>query len=384
MIRTFCRGWLLVLLLLGTVCRADPVAVFRVPFAGNLDLDQQKLAAIMAAPEVKVQVTYEPAFAFPLWTGRIGYCTGKRICLKRVWREYVVRNADLRRTADGLDFPLPEHRWFGLMRYHLAGPVRITIPPFWPGELPGNVFFDLKDVHREPAQQAAVSMHFPAPYVGIGTLHLDQEPPTAPYAVESCDAILALNSQGQPSMRENIQAQAYLEWMRRLADSDWWTSQIVDASYESLAVLPPVVHALDPAHGDVRRVSMTRGDSHLLLIRARFEKAGQGTCKTTVQQEFSWRNRQLLSASINEMPDVLADDECPVASHTEEALWWQGHLVSYFGPVKPGSEASQWSAWKMEAPACRLSGEPTTMPDSQRLQDAAAQWLQFSDGTASP
>ncbi|MFN3586745.1 MAG: hypothetical protein ACK4UT_04505, partial [Moraxellaceae bacterium] len=117
--------------------------VFRVDEAGNLDLDAARLAQLLADPRTEVSAHYAPLVAIPGWTGRFGLCRGPSICLKKRWRPLRVKKRDVQVGADHLRFRVAGWRWSQLMPHRPAGPLRVSLPPFWPGDLPVNLDSDL-------------------------------------------------------------------------------------------------------------------------------------------------------------------------------------------------------------------------------------------------
>jgi len=374
------RGAVLALgMLLLAPAWADEQFTFSVPYAANLDMDPARLAALLAASEVQVELNYEPLLAIPGWTGRMGYCAHTRfhVCIKKNWHSVVLDGAALQRSGDSLSVSMPKHRWFGVMPYRINRTVRITLPPVWPGDLPGNI--DIYDISQGRGQQPAVDMHLPAPYVAVGVYRLDASPADAstatPYTVPPCDATLELGPQGRPQVHPAYQAAANEEWLRRLTDSPWWAAQIPGVRNETLAGLPPALASSAPG-SQVLRVALSRGDTYT-HIRARLPGLPGGSCPGTTAYEFSWLNGRLMAASQTANPDLDGPDQCPLGTVTQEALWWQGKLVSYTGPRVAGGDVTEWTQWKLDAPACLGQMDPT-VPDVSGLEQAASQWWQYN------
>ena len=377
-------GWrfgsgLAALCLLAVPAWAGEQFTLTVPYAVNLDMDPARLASLLAAPEVQVVLNYEPLLAIPGWTGRFGYCAQRRyhVCLKKNWQPVVLEGAAVHRGGNSLSVDLPKHRWFGAMPYRINRTVRVTLPAVWPGDLPGNI--DIYDIAQGRGQQPVVDMHLPAPYVGVGVYRLDTgtapgQP--APYVVPPCDATLELDATGQPQVHPEHRAAAEEEWLRRLADSDWWAAQIPDVHYEQLAGLPAALAGTTTAGSQVIRVSLQRGGTHYTPLRARLPGLPGGRCPGNTRYDFSWLDDQLLAASQTESPDLDGPEQCPLSNITQEALWWQGALVSYTGPRVAGGDVTEWTRWKTQTPACLGKMEPT-LPEVSGLQQAAALWRDY-------
>jgi len=357
------------------VVQAQEQLTFSVPYAANLDMSPARLAALLASPEVQVTLNYEPLLAVPGWTGRLGYCAQHRyhVCIKKNWHQVVVQGSDLRRGPDSLSLDLPRHRWFGGMAYRINRTVRVSLPPLWPGDQPGNI--DILDISEGRGQQPVVDLHLPAPYVGAGAYRLDKgdDRPASPYRFPPCDATLEQGAQGLPQVHSEYRASAYEDWLRRLTDSDWWALQIPGVRYETLAG-QPVGLGGDAANQVIRVAS---GDySH---IRARLRGLPHSSCPGFTTYEFSWQGKTLTAASETTSPDLDLDGngQCPVGSLTQEGLWWQGELVSYTGPRVAGGNVTQWSRWRARDSACTGDMDPAT-PDVTALMEAAGQWQSFS------
>lgn len=371
-------GGLLLGLLLSGLALAEQRLTFSVPFAANLDLDREKLAAVLASPAVQVQVSYQPALAVLGWTGRFGYCSPRHICIKKKWKTLVLSADAVQREGDRLSISLPRTHWFGPMRYRLAGPVRVVLPPFWPEELPGNIDLDLATLEGEP-HQTVVDLHLVAPYVGVGALRVDAPEAVGeakPYAVPACDATLEATEAG-PRIRPHRQAEAYMDWLRRLAESDWWATQIPGVGYERLAGLPAELGAVA---SDVRRVTVDRGGDHLRLLRARVERLEQGACAGSTQYEFAWLNGRLIGAAAVESPDIFGPDSCAQIGNAREALWWQGRLERYSGPGE-GGQVRQWDRWRAQDASCLAKGAESG-PSAEPLERAATLWWRFSESAS--
>ena len=378
-------GWGLVLALLAVPAWADEQFTFSVPYAANLDMTPARLAAMLAAPEVQVVLNYEPLLAIPGWTGRLGYCAHTRFhaCIKKNWRQVVVEGDAVHRSPDSLSVDLPRHRWFGIMPYRINRTVRITLPPVWPGDQAGNI--DIYDISQGRGQQPVVDMHLPAPYVGVGVYRLDAKQETTagatPFVVPPCDATLELDGQGRPRVHAEYQASVNEDFMRRLADSDWWAGQVTGASYEALAGLPASLATTSPATGQVVRVSLQSGADSYTHLRARLQGLPGGTCPGSTRYEFTWRNGELLAASESENPDLDGPDQCPLDVTSRDALWWQSQLVSYTGPRTAGGDVGEWTRWRADSPACQGQMDPT-LPDVSALQQSAALWWDYSQHAA--
>jgi hypothetical protein len=368
-------------LLAAGLARAGEVFTFEVPLATNLDMDPAMLQRLLGGPEVQVVPFYEPQLAIPGWTGRFGYCSPRHICIKGNQRQLVLTGDQIRRRPDGLSVDLPRHRWFGLMRYRLGTMLRITFPPFWPGDQAANI--DLLDISDARSNATPViDMHLPAPYVAVGSYRIDpgsKVDQPRPYAVPPCDATLAaVAAGGKPGVHPEHLALVYEAWLRRLADSAWWSDQISGVRHELLAGVPASFATL-PGTPRVVRVMVERGGSHVVHLRARVAVLPGTTCPGATQYEFSWVNGALMAASISESPELMGPDQCPAENRVREALWWEGKLASYTGPRAGNGEAMQWNQWRVEHPECR-GDMPVEMPDVSAVQQAAEEWQHYAQG----
>jgi hypothetical protein len=224
-------------------------------------------------------------------------------------------------------------------------------------------------------------MHLPAPYVGVGAYRIDHGSAVdqpRPYVVPPCDATLAAEGgvePGRPGVHPEHLALVYESWLRRLADSAWWSGQIPGVRFDLLAGVPAGL-ASAPVKPRVVQVTVDRGGSHVLHLRARVGGLIGSRCPGATQYEFSWVNGELMAANIAENPELLGPDECPAGNRVREAMWWQGRLVSYTGPL-PGGQVEQWTHWQQEQPACQGDMTPGT-PDVGDLQRAAALWFGYA------
>lgn len=240
--------------------------VFRVDEAGNLDLDAARLAQLLTDPRTEVSAHYAPLVAIPGWTGRFGLCRGPSICLKKRWRALRVKKRDVQVGADHLRFRVAGWRWSRLMPHRPAGPLRVSLPAFWPGDLPVNIDSDLllmqADSHRYPARE----MHLAAPYAGLASWHLAADVARAGRLpdVVPCDPAVAIDAHGRPRLRAHRRAEAYVSWLRQLADSDWWAEQIEGVQRRASTTADAQASADAPRW---REVLVERGGLHLRHLR---------------------------------------------------------------------------------------------------------------------
>lgn len=356
--------WLVLLGVLGATSARGGEVLFRVEQAGGLDMEAGKLAGLLASPALEVRITYAPVLAVPGWTGRVGLCgiSGLGdVCIKKRWRSLFLRGSDIAREPDGLRFRVPGWHWFGPMPYRPAGPVRVSLPALWPGALPVNIDTTLAAME---SGDPLMDMHLPPPYTGVASWRGDATVPVR-WRIDACHPGIALGEALHPQVRGHRQAEAYTEWLRAMADSDWWAAQIADVRREQ------------GREGGLawRRVQVQRGDVALRQLRVETPNLLSSQCPGQSRQEFTWLNGQLLAVVHSETPDLFSDDaQCAaVAPVLYEAVWWQGELQRYTQADRQG----QWSHdyWRERDAACE-SRETRPAPDTVPLQQQAATWWQ--------
>lgn len=357
---------------------ADDI-VFRVEQAGNLDLDAQRLAAVLASDAIEVRVTMAPVIALPGWTGRIGLCgirDARDVCIKKRWRSVFLRGSDVIRTGNSLKFHVPDWHWFGLMPYRPVGPVRVSLPAFWPGDLPINIDTTLAELPGGAGARTVGDMHLSPPYVGVAswqrlTGHA-QENAAPAWRMQVCDPVLEASTDTMPRLRLHRRAGAYVEWMRNLADNPWWAAQIEGVAQEQ-GIAPAGAQAWD-----WRRVTVVRGAETISYLRVNELRLLSSSCPGSTRHEFTWRNGALLGASASEMQDVFAGDAvCAAAlADSREALWWDGELLRH-GHAGPAGLAV-WERWRESRPECRGEGMDEVR-DVRPLAKAAEHWRALVD-----
>lgn len=343
--------------------------VFRVEQAAGLNLDAPRLQQLLASPEIEVRITYAPLLAWPGWTGRLGVCgvsDGRAdICLKKRWRSLHLRGDRITRRADSLRFHVPEWQWFGLMPYRPAGPLRVSLPAFWPGSLPVNVDTDLLTLPADVRPLA--DLHLPAPYSGIASWQRlsrrGGERVLPPWQVAACDPVVELAGAVQPRRRRHLQAESYAEWLRALAASEWWARQIDGVQWQQ-----------GEQDGVTwRRVSVQRGAMTLQHLQVEEPRLPQSRCPGTTRHEFAWRDGRLLAARWQAMADPFADmPGCEVAAPAMEEAVWDGEQVLAFR--RSGHELSHDGRDAICA-AAGLDGAAATAAAGP-LQQAAGHWWQ--------
>lgn len=352
---------------------ADDI-VFRVEQAGNLDLDAQKLAAVLASDAVEVRVTVAPVIALPGWTGRIGLCgirDARDVCIKKRWRSVFLRGSDVIRTGSSLRFHVPDWHWFGVMPYRPAGPVRVSLPAFWPGDLPLNIDTTLAELPGGAGARTLGDMHLSPPYVGLASWQrltgLAQENAAPVWRMQACDPVMEVDTATMPGMRLHRRASAYAEWMRNLADNPWWAAQIEGVTQEQ-GIAPAGAQAWD-----WRRVTVVRGTETISFLRVNESRLLSSSCPGSTRHEFTWRNGALLGASTSEMQDVFASDAvCAAAlADSRESLWWDGELLRHGrgGPVRQ----VVWERWRETGSGCHVAGAGD-VGDVTALTEAAEHW----------
>lgn len=353
--------------------------VFRVEQAGGLDLDAARMAQILAAPETEVRITYAPLLALPGWTGRLGVCGISRgtakICLKKRWKSAYVRGEKITRSADSLQFRIPRVRWFGLMPYKPAGPVRVSLPAFWPGGLPINM--DANVLELTPDWRPVVDMHLPAPYGGVASWqrrerhdpHKSSVTPLPPWQLAACDPSIGLSAAMQPQWRPHRQVEAYAEWLQTLADSEWWAQQIAGVQWQQG----------EQAGVRWRQVQVQRGHQHLTHLRVEEDRLTSSHCPGQTRYEFTWQEGRLLAARRQESAELFSevpgcDSVVPVM---EEALWGNGQLLRFNYVGKEGQRYRD--VWREDNAACPVnavqSPAAASIPSApDYLQQAAQHW----------
>lgn len=364
-------GLLLCVLLMAGLAQAETALTMALPFAAGYDLDAAKREALLASPELRVEVSYEPALKIWGWTGRLGYCTGRRICIKKKWRKEVLSAEAIAREPARIRVSIPQRRWWGLMPYRPAGPLRVSLPTLWPGELPRHIDSDLKALQAKPGEQQVLDAHLSPPYAAVAAFRLDvadTELQAKPYALPDCDPSVQAAADGSVAIRAHRQAEAYSEWLQGLAESDWWAGQLAavqrERRAESLAVNGQNVTA------DVIRLRLSQGQEQLEHVQLSLPVLLGAQCPGSTQLRFSWRNGDLLAASVRQQPDIFAD-ACAVSTQLEEALWWRGRLQRHVRSHDPLLPLQQWEAWRQGEGGCAMAeAEPATAA----LQQAAARW----------
>ncbi|MDP2228726.1 MAG: hypothetical protein Q8J78_14740 [Moraxellaceae bacterium] len=383
------------LLIMSTEAAATEI-VFRVDQAVNLDMDAAQLAERLAAKEVDVRITYAPLLAIPGWTGRFGLCSGPSICLKKRWRSRHLSGEKIIRQPQQLQFPVRGWQWFGLMPYRPAGPLRVSLPPFWPGDLPVNIDSDLAVIpsaeeNRQSHAQSikgypVMELHLPPPYAGVASWHRASgtgtgtgtttaaSAATAKAAVDSCDPALTLQADGSPRLRPHRESEAYVAWLQALADSPWWAEQI-----DGVTLSASPVSADEKRNPELswRRVAVERGGVQLRYLRVQHEKLRSSQCPGRTRYEFSWRNGELLAASLQETPDPFTEmPGCDgnTGVRGEEALWWQGQLQRRaFSGLLPGQQQLR-ETWREDSAQCALGPEQGPLQEPVLLRQLAEEW----------
>lgn len=351
--------------------------VFRVEQAGGLDMNADRLAALLASPGVEVRITYAPVVAVPGWTGRFGLCgiSGlSDVCIKKRWRSLYLRGQRIARAPDALRFRVPGWHWFGAMPYRPAGPVRVSLPPLWPGALPVNIDTTLAAL-SSPDMHRLMDMHLPVPYTGVASWSWqksDREVAPA-WRSEACHPGLSLGEQVQPVVRGHRQSEAYVEWLRALADSDWWAAQIPDVIREQ------------GTQGEVswRRVQVQREGVALRQLRVGQRRLLSSACPGQSRQEFTWLNDRLLAVIHSETPDIFSEEAACAAEvpRLYEALWWHDVLQRYTQADRQGQWTQEY--WHAGDPDCAAPSR--TEPDTRALREQAEQWWQrLAPATAMP
>lgn len=372
-----CRSFLRIILAAGmmwlfsvSVALAADI-VFQVEQTGNLDLDAQKLAEVLASDAVEVRITMAPLLALPGWTGRIGLCGVRDICLRKRWRSVFLRDSKVARAENSLHFHVPAWHWFGLMPYRPAGPVRVSLPPFWPGELPVNIDTTLASLREAAGLRQVADMHLPPPYFGVASWRLgagnEQGHPAPVWRMAACDPVVTASQATEPRVHPYRQATAYVDWMSSLAGNPWWAAQLKDVQQEQ----GDVQEGAQPMAW--RRVTVAKEHETLRYLRVDEARLMSSTCPGSTRHEFTWRNGKLLGASMREMPGIFAGDEaCDAAmAGSREALWWEGDLQrhSHVGPA--GLQV--WERWREMDPDCR-HGSGAAIPDAVDLVGEAERW----------
>lgn len=361
-------------LLAAAQVQADDI-MFRVEQAGNLDLDAGKLAAVLASDAIEVRVTMAPVIALPGWTGRVGLCgvsSIRDVCIKKRWRSVFLRGRKVVRTGNSLRFHVPAWHWFGLMPYRPAGPVRVSLPPFWPGDLPLNIDTTLAELSGSAGLQLVGDMHLSPPYVGVASWQLltrrGQEQAAPAWRMTACDPAVTTNPAIEPRMRPHRQAGAYVEWLGTLADNPWWAGQI-DGVTQEQGVAPAGAPAWD-----WRRVTVVRGGETVRYLRVEEPRLLASACPGTTRQEFTWRNDELLGASIRQTPDMAEGDAAcdGLLATSRDVLWWGG-VVEHGSEAGPAGQKT-WDRWRDEDTACRSAVQ--AVPEVSDLMAAASQWRQ--------
>jgi hypothetical protein len=359
---------------LGSAAGATEV-VFRVEYVGGLDLDAARMAQVLASPETEVRITYAPVLAVPGWTGRLGICGVSRgsasVCIKKRWKSAHLEGKQIARSADSLQFRVPGWRWFGLMPYRPAGPVRVSLPAFWPGGLPVNMDADVSALSVDA--RPLVDMHLPVPYGGVASWQrIEKEADDdglPPWQVAACDPAIGFGETTRPHWRQHRQADAYAEWLRALADSEWWASQI-----------DGVVWTQGEQEGVVwRRVAVQRGGVRLEHVRVDEARLPSSHCPGHTRHEFSWQDGALMSARRQETADLFSEQPgCDaVMPVLEEALWSASRLLRYTHVDQHGQQYRE--AWRDDrgfancsAAALGHTGSAAVRTDA--LQRAAIPW----------
>lgn len=361
--------------LLGAPALATDI-VFRVEQAGGLDLDAARIAQVLASPDTEVRITYAPVLALPGWTGRLGVCGISRgtaeICLKKRWKSLQLRGSRIARREDSLRFRVPGWHWFGLMPYRPAGPVRVSLPPFWPGGLPVNM--DTRLQALSPDTRPVVDMHLPVPYGGVASWQRIERRKDSealpPWQVTACDPSVGLSEAVRPHWHPHRQLDAYAEWLRSLADSEWWARQIKGVQW-----------AQGEHEGAMwRRVIVQRGGMRLEHLRVDEARLSSSRCPGHTRHEFTWQEGRLLAARRQETADLFSEQPgcegmMPVV---EEALWSEEQLLRFSHAGREGQHyRDEWRDDSRGAgcPATEATGQAPASP--VELQRAAGRWRPF-------
>lgn len=358
------------LLLSASVLASD--VVFRIENAGGLDMDTARIEAVLSSPEVEARITYAPVVALPGWTGRIGLCGisgAGDVCIKKRWRSLHLRGRKIMRDGDSLRFHVPRWHWFGLMPYRPAGPLRVSLPAFWPGALPVNMDANLFDL--TPDLRPLADMHLPAPYGGVASWQWqprrDGRQALPPWRITACDPALEITEAVQPRRRAHRQAESVAEWLRALADSEWWARQIDGVQWQQ-----------GEQDGVTwRRVIVQRGGKALQHLQVSEARLLSSQCPGTTRHEFSWQEGRLLAARRHEFADPLSDRPgCEgVVPVMAEALWEGDRLLL---ASHSGGDGSYYRD-DGRGEAC-TTGEPRVTAGSTAepgaLQRAAGYWQQ--------
>lgn len=381
------RAGLALFMLLGLAAPACVHAtdiVFRVEQATNLDMDADRLAAMLASDTVEVRVTMAPVIALPGWTGRIGLCgvsSIRDVCIKKRWRSVYLRGSKVQRTDNALRFHVPGWHWFGVMPYRPAGPVRVSLPPFWPGDLPVNIDASLFELEKDAAVQPLVDMHLPAPYVGIASWRVvarvwgggeargNKDAEAAPvWRVTQCDPGIGLDDTVMPQLRSYRRASALADWARALADNAWWAAQIGGVQ------LGQGVAAGAAGLVEWRDVSVTRGDRPLRYLSVQESRLVSSACPGRTRHEYTWLGGALTAATMQEIPDAFPDDAMceSVQATSRQVLWWDGALERHSRHTGP-AEFEAWERWRHAEPACN-DRAGSAAPATQDIERDAAYW----------
>lgn len=357
--------------------------VFRVDEAGNLDLDAARLQQLLADPRVEVSAHYAPLIAIPGWTGRFGLCRGPSICLKKRWRPLRVKKSDVQRAPDHLQFRVAPWRWSRLMPHRVAGPLRVSLPPFWPGDLPVNLDSDLLLLAADPDRYPAREMHLAVPYAGLASWHGAAEVTRAGRLpdVVPCDPAVQVAADGRPQLRAHRRAAAYVSWLQQLADSDWWATQIEGVQLRASAA-PAEAATTDAPRW--REVQVARGGVRLRHLRIEQPVLLSSACPGSSRLDISWLDDRLLAVQLQDMPEVFSEVAgCEdAATRTEEALWWQGELQRH--ARASGWRQQLWEAWRQPLAECRDEPALQAAPSTQRLEALVHRYASLPEAAERP